>query len=91
MVVARFGLPRCLSGLKKKKKISQFRIIKRCRFNPGVKKIPWRRKGQATPVFLPGESHGRRSLTGYSPQSCKESDTTEHTHTPQECLLGAEF
>ena len=91
MVVARFGLPSCLSGLKKKKKISQFRRIKRCGFNPGVRKIPWSRKGEATPVFLPGESHGRRSLAGYSAQGCKESDTTEHTHTPQECLLGAEF
>ena len=39
--------------------------------------IPWRRKWQSTPVFLPGESHGGRSLVGYSPRSCKESDTTE--------------
>ena len=30
-----------------------------------------------TPVFLPGESHGQRSLVGYGPQGCKESDTTE--------------
>ena len=43
----------------------------------------WRRKWQPTPVFLPGESHGQRSLVGYSPQSCKELDTTERlsTHT----------
>ena len=34
---------------------------------PWVGKIPWRRKWQATPVFLPGESHGQRSLTGYGP------------------------
>ena len=35
-------------------------------------------KGMATtPVFLPGESHGQRSLAGYSPRGCKESDTTE--------------
>ena len=39
--------------------------------------IPWRRKWQPTPVFLPGKSHGRRSLVGYSPWGCKESDTTE--------------
>ena len=45
-----------------------------------VGKIPWRRKWQPTPVFLPGESHGRRSLVGYSPQSHKESDTTERLH-----------
>ena len=40
---------------------------------------PWRRKWQPTPVFLPGESHGQKSLAGYSPWGCKESDTTEHT------------
>ena len=48
------------------------------------RKIPWRRKWQPTPVFLPGESHGQRSLAGYSPRGCKGSDTTEwlstHTH-----------
>ena len=37
------------------------------------------RGGQPTPVFWPGESHGQRSLTGYSPWGCKESDTTEVT------------
>ena len=42
-------------------------------------KIPWRRKWQLTPVFLPGESHGQRSLVGYSPWGHKESDTTEAT------------
>ena len=46
-------------------------------FDPWVRKIPWRRKWQATPVFLPGEFHGHRSLAGYSPWSHKESDTTE--------------
>ena len=50
-------------------------------FNPGMGRIPWRRKWQPTPVFLPGESHRQRSLAGYSPWSCKESDTTEHTLT----------
>ena len=51
---------------------------------PGIRKIPWRRAWWPTPVFLPGESHGQRSLEGYSPQGCKESDTaeaTEHTCT----------
>ena len=43
-------------------------------------KIPWRRKWQPTPVFLPGESHGWRSLEGYSPRGRKESDTTERLH-----------
>ena len=46
-------------------------------FDPWVGKTPWRRKWQPTPVFLPGESHGLRSLVGYSPWGCKESDTTE--------------
>ena len=49
-----------------------------------VRKILCRRKWQPTPVFWPGESHGERSLVGYSPQGCKESDTTDqlgaHTH-----------
>ena len=45
-----------------------------------VGKIPWRRKWPPTPVFLPGESHGQRSLEGYSPRGCKESDTTEQLH-----------
>ena len=42
---------------------------------------PWRRKWQPTPVFLPGESHGRRSLGGYSQWGRKESDTTERLHS----------
>ena len=45
-------------------------------FDPWVRKIPWRRKWQPAPVFLPGESHGRKSLVGYSPWGRKESDTT---------------
>ena len=40
---------------------------KRCEFDPWVRKILWRRKWQPTPVFLPGESHGQRSLVGYRP------------------------
>ena len=40
---------------------------KRCGFHPCVGKIPERRTWQPTPVFLPGESHGQRSLAGYSP------------------------
>ena len=55
----------------------QCRGHKRCRFDPWVGKTPWRRAGQPTPVFLPGESHGQRSLAGYSPQGHKELDTTE--------------
>ena len=40
-------------------------------FDPWVGKIPWRRKWQPTPVYLPGESHGRRSLVGYNPRGHK--------------------
>ena len=42
-----------------------------------LRKIPWMRAGQPTPVFLPGEFHGQRRLVGYSPWSREESDTTE--------------
>ena len=49
-------------------------------------RIAWRRKWQPTPVFLLGESHGRRSLGGYSPQGCKESDTTERLHFHFHCF-----
>ena len=47
----------------------------RHRFYPWVEKIPWRRKWQPTPIFLPGKSHGQRSLAGYSPWVAKELDT----------------
>ena len=48
---------------------------------PWAGKIPWSRKWQLTPEFLPGKFHGQRSLAGYSPWGRKESDTTEHIHT----------
>ena len=51
--------------------------------NTRVRKIPWRRKWKPTPVFLPGESHGQKSLVSYSPWGHKEVDMTEqlpHTH-----------
>ena len=47
--------------------------------DPWVRKIPWWRIWQPTPVFLPGKPHGQRSLAGYSTKGCKELDTTEHT------------
>ena len=53
-------------------------------FDPWVRVIPWRRTWQPTPVFLPGKSHGQRSLVGYSPWGRKELDMTErltHLHT----------
>ena len=50
---------------------------RRLRFNPWVGAIPWRRPWQPTLVFLPGKSHGHRSLAGYRTWGCKESDTTK--------------
>ena len=50
---------------------------RRPRFDPWIRKIPWRRKWQASPGSLPRKSHGQRSLVGYSSWDCKESDTTE--------------
>ena len=41
------------------------------RFDPSIKKIPWSRKWQPTPVFLPQKSHGQRSLGGYGPWGLK--------------------
>ena len=58
------GLPWWLSG---KDSACQYRRGKRPWFDPWVGKIPWRKKWQPTPVFLPGKSHGQRSLVGYGP------------------------
>ena len=66
-----YGLPWWLSG---KESAHQWR---RGGFNPRVGKFPWRSKQQPTPVFLSGESHGQRSLAGYSAWNHKESDMTE--------------
>ena len=56
-------------GLSSKESACQCR---RHRFNPWVRKIPWRRKWQPTPVFLPGKSHEQRNLAGpWGPWGCK--------------------
>ena len=60
-----------LGGASGKEPACQCRRHKRCGFNPWVGKIPWKRAWQPTPVFLPGESHGQRSLAGYSPRIAK--------------------
>ena len=63
--------------------LRQLRICLQCRrprFDPWVRKIPWRRKWQPTPVSFSGESHGQRSLVDYSPQGRRESDMTEQLH-----------
>ena len=56
-----------------------YQCRRQCWFNPWVRKIPWRRAWQPTPVFLPGKSHGQRNLAGCSPWGHTESDTTEAT------------
>ena len=52
---------------------------RRSRFDPWLGKIPWRREWLSTPVFLPGEFYGQRSLAGYRPWGHEESDMTEAT------------
>ena len=75
-----------------KESTCQWRRSRRCRFDPWVEKIPWRRKWQPTPVFLPGKSQGQRSLAGYGSWDHKESDMTgcAHTHT-QSIVLNLEL
>ena len=72
------GFPGGASG---KEPACHCRRRKRLEFDPWVRKMPQRRAWQPTPVFLPGESHGERSLEGYSPWGHKESDVTEATNT----------
>ena len=62
------GFPGGASG---KESTCKGRRRKRGKFNLWVGKIPWRKAWQPTPAFLPGESHGQRSLVGYSPWGCK--------------------
>ena len=78
-------LPWCLSG---KESTCQWRSRRRLKFHPRVREIPWRRKRQPTPVFLPGKSHWQGSLAGYRSKRCKESGTTEVTEhlTPSTSL-----
>ena len=74
-------LPRWFSG---KESACQCWRCRRHGFDPWVGKIPCRKKWQPTPVFLPGKSHGYRSLVGYRPWGRKESDTTEQLHFTSE-------
>ena len=69
------GLPRWLSG---KETACRYKRYKRHGFDPWAGEIFWRREWQPTPVFLPGEFHGQRSLVGYNPWGCKESDIFEY-------------
>ena len=59
----------------------QCRLRGRLGFDPWVGMVLWGRKWQTTPVFLPGESHGQRSLVDSSPWGRKESATNEYTST----------
>ena len=61
---------------------------RRCGFNSWVRKIPWRRKWQATLVFLPSKVHVQRSLQGYSPWGRKQSDMTESLNNSNSAALG---
>jgi len=70
LLLLKIGLPWWLSC---KESACQCR---RYGFNPWVGKIPWKKKWEPTPVFLPGELHGQRSLEGYSSWGHKELDTT---------------
>ena len=66
-------------GIVVKNSSANARGIKKHRFDPWVRKNPWRKAWQPTPVFLPGESLRWRSLAGYSPWGLKELDKTEST------------
>ena len=72
------GFPGAANG---KDPACQCRRLRKCGFDPWVRMIPWRRARQPAPVFLPGESHGQKSLAGDSPWGHKESDTAERLNT----------
>ena len=77
-------------GLVVKNCLANAEDIKDVKFNPRVRKIPWKRKWQPTPVFLPGKSQGQKSLAGYSPWNHKELDTTEQLTTKHKALLDSD-
>ena len=76
-----YGVAQSRTRLKRLSSSSSSMQYRRPGFDPWVRKIPWRKKWQPTPAFLPGESHGQRSLVGYSPWGHKELDTTEWLHS----------
>ena len=83
------GLSRVFSNTTvQKHQFCQCRRYKRCGIDPWVGKMPWRREWQPTSVFLPRKFHRQRSLEGYSPWGCKDSDTTEHEHDVLYSLKG---
>ena len=88
VIIGRQGRP-CLvnGGAGGKEPACQCRKCKRHGFDLWFRKILWRRAWLPTPVFLPGESHGQRSLVGYSPWGHKELDTTERLGPAQHSTL----
>ena len=78
------------SGSAGKEPACQCRRCKRHGLNPWVRKIPWRKKWQPTPVFLPGKFHGQRSLVGYSPwggsQGVRCNEVQAHTPFYKTCF-----
>ena len=81
------GFPGGTSG---KESACQCRRPRRHRFAPWVGRIPWNRKWHPTLVFLPGKCRGQRSLVGYSPAGCRESDMTEWLSTRSQVRLRKE-
>ena len=75
-------------GASGKEPACQCRRHKRYRFSPWVGKIPWRKVCISSPVFLPGEFLGQKSLEGYSPQGCQELDMTEWLSTRTHVYAG---
>ena len=67
-------------GASSKETACQCRRHKRYWFDPWVRKIPWKRARQPTPVFLPGESHGQRSLRFLGLQKVRHDLATEQQH-----------
>ena len=87
VICAYNGLPWWLSG---KESACHCRRLRRFGLNPWVRKILWRRKWQPTPVFLPGRSHGLRSLVGYRPWDCKsQTQLSSWAHTGSYNILYA--
>ena len=77
------GFPDGTSG---KEPSCQCRKFKRHGFDPWVKKIPCRKVWKLTPAFLPGKSHGQRSLAAYGPQGHRESDKAERLSMQHYCM-----
>ena len=76
-------LPRWPCG---KESVCQCRRLEKLGFDSLVRKVPWSRKWQPTPVFLPGKFHGERSLAGYICSSWVPKElnmSAEHTHSPK--------